>query len=75
MCCSEVPHPCCTVEACCDAWLEEGLDQEPAEEEERARPVQLSQLIPQRPAYPILEAADSDPPPPLNAHGRWVLKE
>jgi hypothetical protein len=53
MCCSEVTFPCCTQEACCDAWLEEGLDQEPAEE--RGRPVQLFQLMPQRPAYPIIE--------------------
>jgi hypothetical protein len=74
MCCSEVPHPCCTVEACCDAWLEEGLDQEPAEEE-RGRPVQLYQFSPQRPSYPMIQSAASDPPPPLNAHGRWVLKE
>ena len=53
MCCSEVTFPCCTQEACCDAWLEEGLDQEP--EEERGRPVQLFQMMPQRPAYPLIE--------------------
>mmetsp|Transcript_39668 Transcript_39668/g.61912 ORF Transcript_39668/g.61912 Transcript_39668/m.61912 type:complete len:119 (-) Transcript_39668:33-389(-) len=37
MCCATVPLPCCTSEACCDAWVAEGLD-----ESERALPVSLT---------------------------------